>query len=106
MSMLPYLLFALAFAALLVWYERRSTLEKCSPLIAKWAAKEGVQIIDIAYPYIKRGPYVWRASKMQRVFCVTVPRGNHAVTQIAWLRIGHFLWGLNNLVMDVKFAAD
>jgi hypothetical protein len=92
MSMLLYLLFALAFAALLVWYERRSTLEKCSPLIA--------------YPYIKRGPYVWRASKMQRVFCVTVQRGNHAVTQVAWLRIGHILWGLNDPVMDVKFSTD
>ncbi len=106
MSTLPYMLSALAFAALLVWYERRSTLEKCSPLIANWAAKEGVQIMDIAYPYIKRGPYVWRASKMQRVFCITVQRGNHAASQLVWMRIGHILWGLNDPVIDVKFATD
>jgi hypothetical protein len=103
MNALPYILLALVVGGLLFWYERRSTLAKCTPLVADWAAKEGVRVIHITYPVFSRGPYAWRASKMQRVFCVTVQRGNNPQPQTAWLRFGHVLWGLRDPVIDVKF---
>lgn len=103
MSLLPYVFSALVVVVLFVWYERRSTMTKCSPLIAMWATKEDMQVIDIAYPFIKHGPYLWRATKMQRVFRVTVQATNHSHHQIVWLRIGHMFWGLNKPKIDVEY---
>ncbi len=95
------MVFAAAVLAFVIlwfyWY-----VERANRLLAEWAAKNHFIILNKQHRFLRRGPYLLRASDDQAVFRVEVqdPRG---IVRTAWIRIGSFWTGLFNKKVSVRW---
>jgi hypothetical protein len=100
---IPLLLFpALAMGlgvVVLIWTRRRA-----ARMLAGWADAGGYRLLRSEPRYLRAGPYLWRRSRSQLVYYVTVAdRGG--LTRSGYVRLGHWFAGLLSDQVEVTWDA-
>ncbi len=75
-------------------------IARARQILARWAQRNQLQILQRQYCFLARGPFWWRSSNSHAVFYVVV-RDKFGFEKSGWVRCGAWLWGLLSDRADV-----
>lgn len=83
--------------ASLVW-----TRQRADALLERWAAANGYHLTYQEPRYLRMGPYLWRRSRGQQVYYVTIA-DEYGRARSAYVRLGGWFLGLFSDEVDVTW---
>lgn len=90
--------FAMVAIASIFW-----DVSRANTLIEKWAASNGLRIVESERRWLRQGSFFWTTSKYQTVFYVTVEdAAGH--WKHAYVRVGGFWLGMFSDRVDVRWV--
>lgn len=81
----------------MIWHFRRSRA-----LLARWAADEGVVLVEVEERTLLTGPFWWHKSRGQGVYRIRV-RDLAGAERVGWVLCGSWLLGMQSDRVEVRW---